>query len=79
MFVRCKKDVIGSENRDKVLYSAGKAYEAKVIADDDLIAIDNTGEFALISVCLETRERLGLEIGKSYWGSWFDEYFELIP
>jgi hypothetical protein len=75
MLVLCKKDVIDSENGDKVSYSAGKKYEAKIIADDDLLATDNTGEFALISV----RDRLGLELGKSDWGSWFDEHFELIP
>ena len=61
MFVLCKKDVIDFENGDKVSFSAGTKYEAKIIADDDLLAIDNTGEFALISVSRETRKRLGLK------------------
>ena len=79
MFVICKKNVNDSDNGGEILYTAGREYEAKIIADGDLLAIDNNGEFGLISISPDERERLGLKMGKSYWGSWFDEHFELIP
>lgn len=79
MFVLCKKDVIDTENNNEISYASGKLYESKIVLDQDLLEKDNTGEFALIGVNPKARERLGLEIGISKWGSWFDEYFELTP
>ncbi len=78
MFVLCKKDVVDYEKGNEVSYKAGEKYEAKIVADDDLLAKGNSGEFALIGVSPEDRKRIGIKDGTSKWGSWFDEHFEVI-